>query len=116
MRANLKTISRAPMGVRVKETRNVSRMEDMIVKISTVEDECCERLNKLIDAKTEAVRRIARVSNPDEWFILLDRVLGGSWDNIAEALERSTAQTYRIYDRALDSFAAANPDIWQGDE
>lgn len=65
-------------------TRNVHRMEDVIVKIIDLENEINTEIDRLVDVKREITRLITEIPNPEEQTLLELRYLCfKSWEQIA---------------------------------
>ena len=84
-------------------TRNVHRMEDIIVKIVDLENEINHDIDNLVDLKREMVSVIKSVTDPEYQTILELRYLCfKSWEQIAVEMNYSIQHVYRIRDRAYD--------------
>lgn len=84
-------------------TRNVHRMEDIIVKIIEMENEINRDIDNLVDLKREMVSVIKAVTDPEYQTILELRYLCfKSWEQIAVEMNYSIQHVYRLRDRALN--------------
>ena len=84
-------------------TRNVHRMEDIIVKIVDLENEINHDIDNLVDLKREMVSVIKAVADPEQQTILELRYLCfKSWEQIAVDMNYSIQHVYRLRDRAYD--------------
>jgi DNA-directed RNA polymerase specialized sigma subunit len=84
-------------------TRNVHRMEDIIVKIVDLENEINHDIDNLVDLKREMVSVIKAVTDPEYQTILELRYLCfKSWEQIAVDMNYSIQHIYRLRDRALN--------------
>ena len=84
-------------------TRNVHRMEDIIVKIVDLENEINRDIDNLVDLKREMVLVIKAVTDPEYQTILELRYLCfKSWEQIAVDMNGSIQHIYRLRDRALN--------------
>ena len=84
-------------------TRNVHRMEDIIVKIVDLENEINRDIDNLVDLKREMVSVIKAVADPEQQTILELRYLCfKSWEQIAVDMNYSIQHVYRLRDRAYD--------------
>ena len=83
-------------------TRNVHRMEDIIVKIVDLENEINRDIDALVDLKREMVSVIKSVANPEYQTILELRYLCfRTWEQIAVDMNYSIQHIYRLRDKAL---------------
>lgn len=84
-------------------TRNVHRMEDIIVKIIDMENEINADIDRLVDLKQEIIKTIKSVNNPEQQTLLELRYLCfRSWEEISVEMDYSIQQIYRIRDKALE--------------
>lgn len=83
-------------------TRNVHRMEDVIVKIVDMENEVNADIDKLVDLKQEIMRTINAVENPEYHTLLELRYLCfKSWEEISVKMGYTRRHLYRMRDEAL---------------
>ena len=84
-------------------TRNVHRMEDIILKIMDLENEINADIDHLVDLKREIVSAIKHVSNPEYQTLLELRYLCfKSWEQIAVMLDYDLRYTHKLHNRALE--------------
>ena len=84
-------------------TRNVHRMEDIIVKIVDLENEINRDIDNLVDLKREMVSVIKAVTDPEYQTILELRYLCfKSWEQIAVELRYSIHHLYKLHNAALE--------------
>lgn len=84
-------------------TRNVHRMEDIIVKIIDMENEINSDIDRLVDLKQEIIKTINSVNNPEQQTLLELRYLRfRSWEEISVEMDYSIQQIYRIRDKAFE--------------
>lgn len=84
-------------------TRNVHRMEDIIVKIIDMENEINADIDRLVDLKQEIIKTIKSVNNPEQQTLLELRYLCfRSWEEISVEMDYSIQQIYRIRDKAFE--------------
>ena len=83
-------------------TRNVYRMEDIIVKIVDLENEINHDIDNLVDLKREMVSVIKAVTDPELQTLLELRYLCfKSWEQIAVEMEYSIQHIFRLHDKSL---------------
>ncbi|GHU90032.1 hypothetical protein FACS1894217_08860 [Clostridia bacterium] len=84
-------------------TRNVSRMEDIIIKMVDLENEINADINGLVDTKHQIVTAIKGVNNPEYQTLLELRYLCfKTWDEIAVTMNYGIDNIFRIHRRALE--------------
>ena len=90
----------------VKGTRNVHRMEDIIVKMADLENAINRDIDRLVDTKSDIVSAIKKVSNPEYQTLLELRYLCyRTWDDIADEMSYSVQHIFRLHDSALKQIA-----------
>jgi DNA-directed RNA polymerase specialized sigma subunit len=90
-------------------TRNVHRMEDVIVKIMAMENEINADIDRLVSLKQEIIRAIKSVNNPEQQTLLELRYLCfRTWEEISVEMDYSIQQIYRIRDKALGKIIVPN--------
>ena len=83
-------------------TRNVTKMNDLIVSVVTLEDEINQQIDLLINKKREVMELIDSLDNVDEISLLYKRYFNYmSWEEIAVNMKISYRQTHRLHGRAL---------------
>ena len=84
-------------------SRNVHRMEDVIVKMVDLEDDINKDLNRLIDLKREIVTVIKCVESLELQTLLEQRYLCfRTWEQIAVELNYNLRWIHRLHKKALD--------------
>lgn len=85
-------------------TRNVHRMEDIICKIVTLEDEINAEIDRLVDLKRDIHALIGEVQDPEYQTLLELRYLCfKTWEQIAVLMNYSTKYLFELHARALRS-------------
>lgn len=88
-------------------TRNVSRMEDIIIKIITLENEINADIDMLVDLKQNIMRLIKRVPNPEYQTLLELRYLCfKTWEQVAVDMNYSIQHLFRLHDKAIKEIGA----------
>ena len=88
----------------VSHTRNVSSMQDVIVKIITMENEVNVDIDRLVDLKAEIMRVIKAVASPEHQTLLELRYLCFKpWKVIADRMDYIVRHVYRLHDEAVES-------------
>ena len=83
-------------------TRNIHRMEDVIIKIVDMESEINADIDRLVDLKKEIAGVIHGVSNLEYQTLLELRYLCfKTWEQIAVDMGYSIQHIYRLRDKAL---------------
>ena len=83
-------------------TRNVHRMEDIIVKIVDMENEINADIDRLVDLKKEIMSVIKSVENPEQQTLLELRYLCfRTWEEISVEMDYTIQHIYRIRNKAL---------------
>ena len=84
-------------------TPNVHRMEDIIVKIFSLENEINADIDALVDLKRNIIRAIKAVENTEYQTLLKKRYLNfEKWEQIAVDMSYSMQYAFRMHDRALE--------------
>ena len=88
----------------VSHTRNVSSMQDVIVKIISMENEVNADIDRLVDLKAEIMRVIKAVASPEHQTLLELRYLCfKDWPDIACEMHCSESNVYKVHSRALQA-------------
>lgn len=88
-------------------TRNVHRMEDVILKIIELEEEIRGDMNNLIDLKQSIMKTIKKLKSVDFQAVLELRYLCmKQWEQIAVNMGYSLQHIFRLHDKALK-------DVWE---
>ncbi|WP_019543959.1 DUF1492 domain-containing protein, partial [Selenomonas bovis] len=86
----------------VSGSANVHKLDGTIAKIVDMECEINEEIDRLVDAKREAMAVIRQVKHPDQQLVLELRYLDfKSWPSIAEEMGLSTRWVQTLHERAL---------------
>ena len=84
---------------------NLQRLEDTIIKIIDLEHEINRDIDWLVDLKKAARVSINAMANPEERLVLELRYLCyKAWPEIAEELDFSESNVYRLHGLALANF------------
>lgn len=90
----------------VSHTRNVSGMQDVIVKIIAMENEVNADIDHLVDLKAEIMRIIKAVESPEQQTLLELRYLCFKpWKVIADKMGYNVRHVYRLHDEAVKNIA-----------
>ncbi len=85
-------------------TRNVHRMEDIIVKIVDLENEINRDIDNLVDLKREMVSVIKAVADPEYQTLLELRYLCfKTWEQIAVSMGYDLRYIHKLHNRALEN-------------
>lgn len=89
-------------GERVCHTRNVSAMEDVVIRIMEAEKALDFQIDRFIDLKAEIQRTIDRLPDQDCRLLLELRYLAMQrWMDIAAEMELSRTHINRLHEKAL---------------
>ncbi len=81
---------------------STSRMEDIVVKITALQEEINRDIDKLVDLKAEIMEAIKKVENTEYQTILEKRYLCFlPWEQIAVDLGYNVRHLYRVHEEAL---------------
>lgn len=82
---------------------NLHRMEDVIVKIVTLEQEINADIDELVELKKDIMHLVKRVQNPEYQTVLELRYLCfKTWEQIAVDMNYSIHHLYKLHNAALD--------------
>ena len=88
-----------------KAQGSVSRMEDTIIKIITMEHEIDEEIDRLVDLKVEVRKQISLMEDARCRLILEERYLNGKkWEAIAASLNYTVRNVQILHGKALEEF------------
>ena len=88
-------------------TRNVHRMEDIIIKIIDFENEINADIDRLVDLKREIMAVIRSIHDPDYCTVLELRYLCFKpWEQIAVEMGYSIDNVYKLHRMALKTLEA----------
>ena len=86
----------------VSHTRNVSSMEDTVLKIMELNRELDDQIDALVDKKIEILRTLGQIRRVDYRLILEERYVSfHTWEEIAEDLRYSVRNLQRMHKNAL---------------
>ena len=103
LRCLTQKVTQAYGGEAVSRTRNVSSLEDSILRLMEAEEELNRQIDTLVDTKIEIGKLIDRVHNETYRLILDKRYLCFmNWDRIAEELHYSRRWVLSRHERALE--------------
>ena len=87
----------------VSRTRNVSALEDAIIRLMEAEEQLNMQIDKLVDTKIEIGKLIEKVHNESYRLLLEKRYLCFlSWDQIAAEMHYSRRWVLNKHERALE--------------
>lgn len=88
--------------VPVSGTRNVHRLEDVICKITDLENEINADIDRLVDMKREFTDLIRRMQDPRQQLLMEKRYLcGHTWEEISSEMNYDLRWVYRLHGQAL---------------
>ena len=83
-------------------TRNIHRMEDVIVKILDLESEIKDDIEKLVETKREIKETVERVPTASHRTLLeLRYICGKTWEDIAAEMHYSVRNVHILHGAAL---------------
>ena len=87
----------------VSRTRNVSSLEDAIIRLMEAEEELNRQIDQLVDTKIEIGKLIEKVHNESYRLLLEKRYLCFlAWDHIAAEMHYSRRWVLNKHERALE--------------
>ena len=90
-------------------TRNVHKMEDVLLRIIDLEAEINEDVIRLVDTKKDIIHRIKSVESAEYQTLLELRYLNYmTWEQIAVEMNYELRWLYRIHGKALDAILATS--------
>ena len=91
-------------GERVSHTRNVSSLEDTILRLMETENEMNQSIDALLNLRIEIGKQISTLDDPDCILVLEKRYLCyQSWEKIAADLTCTVRWVHRLHAKALQS-------------
>lgn len=85
-------------------TRNVTKMNDLIVSVVTLEEEINQQIDLLINKKREVMEMIDLLDNGDEIAVLYQRYFNyRKWEEIAVDMNYTYRGILKIHGRALQN-------------
>ena len=98
MRDAAETVSSVISDMPRSPNRNISRMENSVIRIVDLE----EKLQAEFDKLAEINLTISRLADPDEQKVLIKRYLNGQrWDEITSDFDLSSRKVYLMHKSAL---------------
>ena len=89
-------------GEAVSRTRNVSSMEDTIIRLMEAENELNAAIDALVDLKQNVYTTIQKVEKPEYQFLLEMRYLCfKTWAEIADQMHLEEHYVFRVHGQAL---------------
>ncbi len=89
-------------GETVSHTRNVTALEDSIIRLMEAENELNGEIDRLVDLKRTIYQLLQRVREPELQLLLELRYLCfKSWSEIAVTMEYDDRYVYKVHGRAL---------------
>lgn len=89
-------------GEAVSRTRNVSSMEDTIIRLMEAENELNAAIDALVDLKQNVYATIQKVEKPEYQFLLEMRYLCfKTWAEIADQMHLEEHYVFRVHGQAL---------------
>lgn len=102
LRSLTQCITPAYDGEVVSHTRNVTSLQDTIVRLLEAEDLLNSTIDTLVDLKTEISGVLKQIHDPDCRLLLEMRYLAfKSWEEISEIMHLHIRSTYKMHGRAL---------------
>ena len=90
-------------------TRNVHKMEDVLLRIIDLEAEINEDVIRLVDTKKDIIHKIKSVDSVEYQTLLELRYLNYmTWEQIAVEMNYELRWLYRVHGRALDAISATS--------
>ena len=102
LRAMTQKITASLDGEQVSHTRNVTSLEDAIVRLMEEEESINAAIDRLVDLKREVNGVLKQIHDPDCQLLLELRYLCyRSWEDIAEIMHMHIRTVYKVHGRAL---------------
>jgi len=96
----------ATLGPEGRGARNVTSLQDQIIRLMEAEDELNADIDRLVDLKKEISDVISRIGDPDSQLLLELRYLCfRNWNEIAEVLGYHVRTAQRMHGRSLRELA-----------
>ncbi|MGN8738939.1 sigma factor-like helix-turn-helix DNA-binding protein [Bilifractor sp. HCP3S3_D3] len=104
LKALATSTTQAMSGMPGSPNRNIHKMENAIVKMTSLEDEIREDIVKLVNLKVELKHVIDGVRRPEYRLILEERYLCYfTWEEIADDLHCSVRSVQTLHGKALEA-------------
>lgn len=102
LRSLTQKVTAALDGETVSHTRNVTSLQDSIIRLMEAEDELQQEIDQLLNVKAEISAMIAKLDSPDYRLVLEMRYLSlKTWEEISSDLHFSLRWTKSLHARAL---------------
>lgn len=90
---------------KVKKTFNQDKMGDTIAKIVDMETETNKMIDDMLELKKKIIQQIEYIENTKYYDVLFCRYIRKmTYEKIAEKLNYSIVQVFRIHEKALEEF------------
>jgi len=104
LRSLAQKVTTSISGERVSQTRNVSSLEDTILRLVETENEMNQSIDTLLNLRIEIGKQISALDDPDCILVLEKRYLCyQSWEKIAADLTCTVRWVHRLHAKALQS-------------
>ena len=102
LRAMTQKITASLDGEQVSRTRNVTSLEDTIIRLMEEEESLNAAIDRLVDLKREVSGVLKQIDDTDCQLLLELRYLCyRSWEDIAEVMHMHIRTVYKVHGRAL---------------
>ena len=102
LRAMTQKITASLDGEQVSRTRNVTSLEDAIIRLMEEEESLNAAIDRLVDLKREVSGVLKQIDDTDCQLLLELRYLCyRSWEDIAEVMHMHIRTVYKVHGRAL---------------
>ncbi len=102
LRAMTRKVTASLDGEQVSHTRNVTSLEDAIIRLMEEEESLNAAIDQLVDLKREVNGVLKQIDDTDCQLLLELRYLCyRSWEEIAEVMHMNIRTVYRVHGRAL---------------
>lgn len=102
LRAMTQKITASLDGEQVSRTRNVTSLEDAIIRLMEEEESLNAAIDRLVDLKREVSGVLKQIDDTDCQLLLELRYLCyRSWEEIAEVMHMHIRTVYKVHGRAL---------------
>lgn len=102
LRAMTQKITASLDGEQVSRTRNVTSLEDTIIRLMEEEESLNAAIDRLVDLKREVSGVLKQIDDTDCQLLLELRYLCyRSWEEIAEVMHMHIRTVYKVHGRAL---------------
>ena len=102
LRAMTQKITASLGGEQVSRTRNVTSLEDAIIRLMEEEESLNAAIDRLVDLKREVSGVLKQIDDTDCQLLLELRYLCyRSWEEIAEVMHMHIRTVYKVHGRAL---------------